>query len=120
MSRKTGVSLRSLRYYEEKQLLNPIRLENGYREYAESDVERVGIIQLYFGLGLSVKEIGEFFDCAYTEAIKPQCLPNAIVVGEKKREQIRKQIEILRKAEAHLDNCLSSWKEILRKGEGQK
>ncbi|MGG4343655.1 MerR family DNA-binding transcriptional regulator [Paenibacillus lautus] len=29
LSRKTGVSLRSLRYYEEKELLSPTRLQNG-------------------------------------------------------------------------------------------
>lgn len=120
LSRKTGVSLRSLRYYEEKALLNPIRLENGYRDYTESDIERVRIIQLYFSLGLTVKEIHDFFHCAWSEDLQYQCLPNAIQVGEKKLEEIRKQIETLRKAESHLADCISGWKEILHKGEGKK
>lgn len=119
LSRKTGVSLRSLRYYEEKELLNPTRLQSGYREYAESDVERVKIIQLYFSLGLTVKEIVDFFHCAFSEEIKHQCLPNAIEVGEKKLQEIRIQIETLRKAESHLKECISSWREILCKGVGQ-
>lgn len=113
------MSLRSLRYYEEKELLNPTRLQSGYREYAESDVERVRIIQLYFSLGLTVKEIADFFHCAFGEEIKHQCLPNAIEVGEKKLEEIRIQIETLRKAESHLKECISRWREILCKGVGQ-
>lgn len=62
LSRKTGVSLRSLRYYEEKELLCPERLNNGYREYRETDIERVRLIQMHFSLGLTVKEIMSFFN----------------------------------------------------------
>ncbi|MDF2684018.1 MAG: transcriptional regulator [Brevibacillus sp.] len=117
LSRKTGVSLRSLRYYEEKELLKPNRLENGYREFDESDIERVRIIQLYFSLGLQTSDILPFFDCAFGEEMKQECLPNAIIVGEKKLEEIKQQIDILRKAELHLEDCLASWKKILNKGD---
>jgi Predicted transcriptional regulators len=119
LSRKTGVSLRSLRYYEARGLLNPARLDNGYREYAESDIERVRMIQLYFSLGLNVKEILDFSHCAFSQDVKYQCLPNAIEVGEKKLEAIRSQIEALRKAETQLEDCLSGWREMLRKGDGK-
>ncbi|MBB6672123.1 MerR family transcriptional regulator [Cohnella nanjingensis] len=119
LSHKTGVSLRSLRYYEEKELLNPARLENGYREYGESDIEKVRIIQLYFSLGLTVNEINDFFHCTFSQKIQRQCLPMAIDVGERKLDEIKKQIESLRKAESLLEDNLSSWREILRKGDGQ-
>ncbi|MBO0782775.1 MAG: MerR family DNA-binding transcriptional regulator, partial [Ktedonobacteraceae bacterium] len=33
LARQTGVSIRSLRYYETKQLLSSQREENGYRSY---------------------------------------------------------------------------------------
>lgn len=120
LSRQTGVSLRSLRYYEEKELLKPTRLQNGYREYTEADMERVRIIQLYFSLGLTVKEINDFFECAFSEEIKYQCLPNAIEVSEKKLEEISRQIETLRQAKAHLKGCIASWREMLHKGVEQK
>jgi len=118
LSRKTGVSLRSLRYYEEKELLNPVRSENGYREYDEADVEQVRVIQLYFSLGLTVKEINDFFHCTRSEEIKRQCLPNAIDVGERKLSEIKKQIDTLRKAESHLEDYLASWRKMLHKGDG--
>lgn len=118
LSRKTGVSLRSLRYYEEKELLRPTRQENGYRDYHESDIERVRIIQLYFSLGLQTSDILPFFDCAFSEEIKQECLPNAILVGEKKLEEIKQQIDTLRKAESLLEENLASWRKIMIKGDG--
>ena len=34
LAARTGVSIRSLRYYEQQGLLMPVRNENGYREYS--------------------------------------------------------------------------------------
>lgn len=118
LSRRTGVSLRSLRYYEEKELLMPTRQENGYRDYHESDIERVRIIQLYFSLGLKTSDILPFFDCAYGKEIKQECLPNAIHMGERKLEEIKQQIDTLRKAELLLEENLASWRKIMDKGDG--
>ncbi|WP_456844679.1 MerR family transcriptional regulator [Cellulomonas sp. P5_C6] len=42
LSRRTGVSTRLLRYYEEQGLIAPARTTNTYRTYDESDVARVG------------------------------------------------------------------------------
>lgn len=41
LSRRTGVAPRLLRYYEQQGLITAGRAENGYREYAEEDVEQV-------------------------------------------------------------------------------
>lgn len=49
LARRAGTSTRMLRYYEEQGLLRAERSVNGYRSYAESDVERArtiaGLIQ---------------------------------------------------------------------------
>ncbi|WP_246627531.1 MerR family transcriptional regulator [Paenibacillus solanacearum] len=119
LSRRTGVSLRSLRYYEEKQLLTPARLENGYRDYAESDAEKVELIQLYFSLGLTAGEILDFFDCLFQNGGKLQCLPNAIELGERKITEIRKQIELLSKAESRLEESVAKWKHVIGRTEGE-
>jgi DNA-binding transcriptional MerR regulator len=41
LSRRTGVSTRLLRYYEEQGLIAPARAANTYREYDEADVAQV-------------------------------------------------------------------------------
>ncbi|MFE5318536.1 MerR family transcriptional regulator [Paenibacillus sp. NPDC056579] len=117
LSKRTGVSMRSLRYYEERKLLIPTRLENGYRDYAESDIEKVQFIQLYFSLGLTATEIMDFFDCLFQNGEKQQCLPNAIEIGERKLAEMKSQIELLRKAESQLEESLFRWKQLISRTE---
>ncbi len=64
------MSLRSLRYYEEKELLSPTRLQNGYREYTESHIERVGFIQLYSVLDVEESVMRETFETNYFGALR--------------------------------------------------
>jgi DNA-binding transcriptional MerR regulator len=63
LSRRSGVSLRSLRYYEEKRLLHPRRLPNGYRDYEMGAVAQVQAIQRYLQLGLNTQQIGAILSC---------------------------------------------------------
>ena len=78
VARRTGVSIRSLRYYEQKRLLCARRLENGYRDLDEGSIERVQTIQMYLGLGLTTEQIEEILDCTGLSPF-PQPLP---VCGE--------------------------------------
>ena len=50
LSRRSGVSARSLRYYEQHGLLSAHRESNGYREYDESMVSRAETIHMLFGM----------------------------------------------------------------------
>lgn len=63
LSRRTGVSIRSLRYYEEQNLLHPERLASGYRAYAGTDVVRVQRIQALLEAGLSTYKIERILPC---------------------------------------------------------
>ena len=74
LSRRTGVSIRSLRYYEQKRLLCARRLGNGYRDLDEQAVERVQTIQMYLGLGLTTEQIEEILQCSGISP-SPQPLP---------------------------------------------
>jgi DNA-binding transcriptional MerR regulator len=57
VSSLTGVSPRSLRYYEQQGLLAPRRAANGYREYDRLDLVRAANIRELMGLGLIVEDI---------------------------------------------------------------
>lgn len=63
LSRRTGVSRRSLRYYEENQLLRSGRSANGWREYDESCVSRVRKIADLLRQGLTVEGIRQLAGC---------------------------------------------------------
>lgn len=61
---RTGVTQRTLRFYEERGLLKPpTRMEGGFRLYSEDDVERVEQIKrLQSLLGLTLAEIKEMIE----------------------------------------------------------
>jgi len=63
LAQATGVSIRSLRHYEQKGLLRPRRLDNGYRDYDEDAIDQVRVIQFYLGLDLNTDEIRRILDC---------------------------------------------------------
>jgi len=59
VSEKTGVTAKTIRYYEEIGLIPPpVRAENGYRHYQDKDVETLRFVQRARGLGFSVKDVG--------------------------------------------------------------
>jgi DNA-binding transcriptional MerR regulator len=63
LSRRTGVSERSLRYYEQQGLLAAMRTSGGQREYAEEAVDRVIHIQELFAAGLPSRAIADLLPC---------------------------------------------------------
>ncbi|MEU1736864.1 MerR family transcriptional regulator [Streptosporangium sp. NPDC020145] len=67
LSRRTGASPRSLRYYEEQGLLDTGRGTNGYRHYDEDSVVTVRQIRALLKAGLSTEVIRSVLPCARGE-----------------------------------------------------
>ncbi|MBF8184727.1 MerR family transcriptional regulator [Nonomuraea sp. K274] len=63
LASRTGVSVRSLRYYEEQGLLTSIRSSSGQRHYTDDEVGRVMFIQRLYAAGLSSRTIVELLPC---------------------------------------------------------
>jgi DNA-binding transcriptional MerR regulator len=63
LAQRTGVSRRSLRYYEQHGLLRARRGPNGWRDYEESAVHRVRTIARMLGSGLTVAAIKQLEPC---------------------------------------------------------
>lgn len=60
LAQLSGVTTRTLRYYEEIGLLRPKRVSsNGYRIYSQREVDILQQILFYRELGVELKEIGE-------------------------------------------------------------
>lgn len=58
LSKATGVSIRTLRHYDEIELLTPAtRTEAGYRLYVAGDIERLQQIRSLQALGFSLQQI---------------------------------------------------------------
>ena len=63
VAERIGLSLRTIRYYEEVGLAVPsARSEGGFRLYVEDDVERLRVIMQMKPLGFSLEEMRELLD----------------------------------------------------------
>lgn len=58
VAKQYDVTLRALRFYEEKGLLAPAR-EGTARLYSDDDVKRVGLIVVWVRAGMSLKHVKE-------------------------------------------------------------
>ena len=55
-SERSGLPSKTIRYYEDIQLLKPARSGNGYRDYSDEDIHRLRFLQRSRSLGFSVEE----------------------------------------------------------------
>ncbi len=63
LAEATGVSSRSLRYYEEHGLIRSERTSGGWRDFDPSMVDRVVMIQHLFAAGLGSSTIDQVLPC---------------------------------------------------------
>ncbi|MEN8321206.1 MerR family DNA-binding transcriptional regulator [Acinetobacter junii] len=70
LAKRTGVSIRMLRYYEEEGLLNPIRSESGYREYSVQEEELVHRILVLSQAGLKLDAVRLLLPCISVQQLE--------------------------------------------------
>ncbi|MCK7615538.1 Cu(I)-responsive transcriptional regulator [Roseibium sediminicola] len=58
-SEQSGLPVKTIRYYEDIGLVRPARSENGYREFLDSDLQRLKFLQRARSLGFSIEECRE-------------------------------------------------------------
>jgi DNA-binding transcriptional MerR regulator len=69
IARRTGASIRALRYYEECGLVVPGRRRNGYRDYDERSVQSVRRVQVLLAAGLPSSAIAEILPCITDDTV---------------------------------------------------
>ncbi|MGX2994334.1 MerR family transcriptional regulator [Streptomyces sp. JNUCC 64] len=108
LSKRTGVSQRLLRYYEEQGLLTPRRLPSGYREYDETDVRTVRGIRTMLAAGLSTRTILDLLPCTVDEGQGPVPVCSGWLPGLlRERERLDASIEDLMAARTALDRIIA-------------
>jgi DNA-binding transcriptional MerR regulator len=89
LARRTGVSERSLRYYEQRGLLASDRTPGGQREYTERAVDRVIHIQELFAAGLHSRTIASLLPCMRDSDGGPSPDATPRLVSELTAERLR-------------------------------
>ncbi|MBE1573908.1 MerR family transcriptional regulator [Amycolatopsis roodepoortensis] len=108
LARKTGVSVRALRYYEEEGLISPGREGNGYRDFCEGSVEAVLQIRGMLDAGLPVRLIREVLPYLDgPEEVRPK-EPCEYMIGEvaRQREVLDRRIALMTRNRDALDAYL--------------
>ncbi|WP_274653254.1 MerR family transcriptional regulator [Paenibacillus humicola] len=106
LSARTGVSIRSLRYYEQQGLLAPVRQDNGYREYSPLAEEQVRVIQFYLSLGISTVQIAGFLHCVLQR--KERFCSEVLPIYKQKLGEIDEQIRLLQNIKTNLEDRIRS------------
>ncbi|GHG85716.1 MerR family transcriptional regulator [Streptomyces lanatus] len=106
LAARAGVSVRSLRYYEEQGLLTSARSASGQRHYTEGQVERVGFLQRMYAAGLSSRTIAELLPCvdSPSEATSDAALERMA----EERERLSEHIEDLIRTREALDILMAT------------
>ncbi|WP_411070595.1 MerR family transcriptional regulator [Streptomyces sp. cmx-4-25] len=102
LARRSGVSVRALRYYEEQQLLESNRTPGGQRDYSDDALERVQLIQDLFAAGLSSRTVVELLPCVSTGVATPAMLDQLTT----ERDRIAERIHDLTRAQSKLDHVI--------------
>ncbi len=110
LSKKTSISVRSLRYYEQKNLLHSERMANGYRIFDDSAVNTVQIIQFYLSLGITTDEISKILECPITMDEQQPLCNKAIALYEARLKEVNEQISILETLKANLEKRISAFR----------
>jgi DNA-binding transcriptional MerR regulator len=107
-AQRTGVSERSLRYYEKQGMLASERTPGGHREYHEAAVDRVILIQQLFAAGLPSKKIAEMLPCMRDADGSPneRATPELVAELNAERNRIDRMINDLIRSREVLDEVI--------------
>ena len=109
LASRAGVSVRSVRYYEEQGLLVSIRSASGQRQYVEQAVERVMFVQRLYAAGLSSRTIAELLPCV--DAPSEENADAALERMARERERISQHIADLARTRDALDQVMGTARE---------
>ncbi|MBY8345377.1 MerR family transcriptional regulator [Streptomyces spinosirectus] len=113
LARRTGVSERSLRYYETQGLLSSDRTPGGHRDYPERAVDRVIRIQELYAAGLHSEKIRQLLPCMRDGDGGPSAIATPRLVADltAERDRIDRMIADLIRSRDTLDEVIEAARE---------
>ena len=103
VSKKTGLTAHTLRYYEKEGLLPDVdRTQGGFRQYTDEDLERLGLICCLKNTGMSIQEIARFVQLTHEG---DHTLEERVELLRAHRERV---LERMAEMQKHLDKV--TWK----------
>ncbi|KAF1053721.1 MAG: HTH-type transcriptional regulator HmrR [Stenotrophomonas maltophilia] len=107
LARRTGISVRMLRYYEQEGLLRPARETSGYRQYADDDVRLVERIRLLGEAGLTLASIRIVLPCTDADGLRFQPCAAVRPALQREMQRISEKIDALQSSRRMLQDYLA-------------
>ncbi|WP_354489486.1 MerR family transcriptional regulator [Mesorhizobium robiniae] len=112
MAKKYGVTLRTLRFYEDKGLLNPQR-DGSTRLYTRRDKARLKLILLGRKVGFSLRDVKQMMDLYDPTGSNTKQLRLALDKSEKQLARLQKQRALIDDAINELSNSMAAVRQML-------
>lgn len=100
VAERTGLSLRTLRHYDEVGVVTPSgRSEGGFRLYTDADIERILLVRRMKPLGFSLDEMADLLALASTLESDPGAdararLDDYLASARERRAELHKKLEM--------------------------
>jgi len=102
LAREFDISTRSIRFYEEKNLISPRRTEGNQRIYSRRDQVRLKLILRGKRFGYSLEEISEIIGLTDFDIDEVEQIRKTLAMGQKKITDVRERINDLKLLEEEL------------------
>ena len=112
MAKKYGVTLRTLRFYEDKGLINPKR-DGSTRLYSRRDNARLKLILLGRKVGFSLRDVKQIMDLYDPKGANTKQLRLALEKSEKQLSRLQKQRTAIDEAIKELSSTMSDMRQRL-------
>lgn len=117
MARQFGVTLRTLRFYEDKGLIAPLR-DGATRLYTHRDKARLKLILLGRKVGFSLRDVKQLMDLYDPSGTNSRQLKVALDKSEKQLARLQKQRALLDEAINLLSNSMTDIRRMLAERPG--
>ena len=104
LSRRTGLPISAIRFYEARGLIEPHRSAGGTRRFLRSDIRRLSFVLIAQRLGLSIAEIAETL-----RSLPHTRTPTAAdwaSISARLRVEISSRIALMEQVRDQLDSCI--------------
>ena len=95
---KYAIPVDTIRYYEKEGLLQPKRLENGYRHFDEGCAEQLKMVVVLKKLGFTIKEIYQL-SSFNMEQVTPECNKASVFLFYQKIQSLTERIDFYQRSQ---------------------
>jgi DNA-binding transcriptional MerR regulator len=118
LAQEFDISTRTIRYYEERGLIAPIRTESGQRLYTKKERAKLKLILRGKRFGFSLEEIHEMISLFEQDRTGRKQLERTIEYGRQKIKKVNERIDDLMQLKEEMEAMLVDLEKRLRELEG--